>query len=395
MDGSVFVSRRTVVGSLAALGLAAPAILGSSRLARADTVEIGAILPLSGNLRVFGQQARLGLELAVADINHSGGVLGHRIAVDYQDDGGDPQQAVDAAEALVRRDSVLGVTGPITSASRDAIADIMMRSRTPLLYATDYEGGACGEYLFFFNSVPNQSAVPLMRYALDRIADRFFMLGADYVWPHRMFDISAQTVEAAGGQVMDQRFVPLSGLSDYSPLVDDVRRSGAEVLVLALPGSENLTFVDQATQAGLLGHVTICDLGGIATYLHPNRMASEMATYGCVPFVETDAASGVQNFVAGIRRLAGADTVVTSYAMTHYNALNALKLGLEASGEASRDAAAAGMAGLHYQIPTGRSRISPENHHSDLSMFVARTEGGALEVVEALGSLMPDPGCTI
>jgi urea transport system substrate-binding protein len=97
---------------------------------------------------------------------------------------------------------------------------------------------------------------------------------------------------------------------------------------------------------------------------------------------------GVQAFVDRVRRAQGADAVVSAYVMTHHNALIALKAGLERSGEIGREAAVEGMAGLTYQIPTGHSWITGD-HHAALSMYIARTERGAVRVVEPLGLLEP------
>ena len=321
--------------------------------------------------------------------------MGQPVSIDYQDDVGYPQISAMAAETLVGRSDIVAIAGPISSASRDALAGAITRSQTPLLYATDYEGGACDDYFFFFNSVPNQSAVPLMQYAVNTISDTIFMLGADYVWPRRMFEVSTQAVQSAGGRVVDQRFVPFDGQPDYSDLVREVSASGAGLLVLALPGADHLAFVNQAAEDGLLGHVTVCNLGGIATYYHPGESGAATAAYGCEPFIETDPAAGVQDFVAGVRQNSDAETVVTSYAMTHYNAVNALKSALEVSGEISREAAVAGLAGLEYETPTGPSQIDAATHHSTLSVFIARTGQGALQIVEPLGAIAPQPGCTL
>ena len=37
----------------------------------------------------------------------------------------------------------------------DAIVPVLARHKTPLLYATNYEGGKCNRYMFSFNTVPN------------------------------------------------------------------------------------------------------------------------------------------------------------------------------------------------------------------------------------------------
>ena len=115
--------------------------------------------------------------------------------------------------------------------------------------------------------------------------------------------------------------------------------------------------------------------------------------YACVPFVASDPALGVQDFVGRIRAMHGQDTVVSFYVMTHYDALMALKAGLEKAGEVSREAAVDGMAGLSYEVPTGSSTITAGDHHSALNMYISKTVGGEITVVEPLGLIEPAEQC--
>ena len=58
---------------------------------------------------------------------------------------------------------VLAVVGPITSQAISTPSSPVLASRkTPLLYATNYEGGKCSRYMFAFNTVPNQEPRPLL-----------------------------------------------------------------------------------------------------------------------------------------------------------------------------------------------------------------------------------------
>src|SRR5499427_10675560 len=64
----------------------------------AQTTTIGVAGPLTGQYASFGQQVRNGAELAAADINAAGGVLGKKITLEYGDDACDPKQARAVAE---------------------------------------------------------------------------------------------------------------------------------------------------------------------------------------------------------------------------------------------------------------------------------------------------------
>jgi branched-chain amino acid transport system substrate-binding protein/urea transport system substrate-binding protein len=154
-----------------------------------------------------------------------------------------------------------------------------------------------------------------------------------------------------------------------------------------------VTFIRQAEEFGLLQKLTVAFLGFTEVYLGAFGEGKGEGMYACVPFVASDPAPGVQDFVRRIRAMHGPDTVVSGYVMTHYDALMALKAGLETSGEISREAAVEGMAGLTYGVPTGPSTIMPEDHHSALNMYISKTAGGKIEVVEPLGLLDPAPQC--
>ena len=79
--------------------------------------------------------------------------------------------------------------------------------------------------------------------------------------------------------------------------------------------------------------------------------------------------------------------------MTHYNALIGLKAGLEKAGEVGRETAIDGMAGLTFPIPTGQATITERDHHCALNMYISKTEGGRIHVVEPLGVIEPAPQC--
>jgi branched-chain amino acid transport system substrate-binding protein len=83
------------------------AVLGGP--ARAD-VLIGMAGPITGKDGWFGEQLQRGAELAVADLNAAGGVLGQQVELTTADDYCDPDQAVAAARKLVS-DGVIFVVG--------------------------------------------------------------------------------------------------------------------------------------------------------------------------------------------------------------------------------------------------------------------------------------------
>ncbi len=99
------------------LGVAAAAVMltiGSQAWA-ADPVTIGLQLPLSGLMGSIGQQALEGAQIAVDDVNKSGGVLGTQLKLIVEDTESSPQAAMDGIHKLVDVDKVPVVLGEISS----------------------------------------------------------------------------------------------------------------------------------------------------------------------------------------------------------------------------------------------------------------------------------------
>jgi branched-chain amino acid transport system substrate-binding protein len=86
--------------SLKLIGLAIGASLALSSAAFAEDITIAVAGPMTGTESAFGRQMKNGVELAVADINAAGGVLGKKLALDIEDDACDPKQARSVAEKI-------------------------------------------------------------------------------------------------------------------------------------------------------------------------------------------------------------------------------------------------------------------------------------------------------
>ncbi len=355
----------------------------------AEPIKIGAVLPFSGGVELYGKQAKLGIDLAAKEINAGGGILGRPVEVIYEDDKTDPAAALDAAHKLIERDGVLAVIGPITSRNLDAIVPVAESLKTPLLYATNYEGGKCSRYMFAFSTVPNQELAQLLPYMNKTAGNTYFMLGADRAWPHNMFAAAEPMIDKLGGHVVGKEFTTGKEI-DFAPLIDRVAASKAKVLLFALKG-DGMNFIPQAYDRELMKNVTVAFLGLSETDLGVFGGKGQNM-YVVVPFVATSGAPAVEAFVAKAKAEAGADATVSNYVMTHYNALMAAKAAIEKAGKLDKEAMIDALAGLTIKTPTGPLTMG-KNHHATMNMFLAKTQGRDLVTVRALGEIAPDPGC--
>jgi urea transport system substrate-binding protein len=355
----------------------------------AQPIRIGAVLPFSGGVELYGRQAKLGIDLAVREINAGGGILGRPLEVIYEDDKTDPAAAQDATRKLIEGDRVLAVVGPITSRNLDAIAPMAAELKTPLFYATNYEGGQCSRYVFSFSTVPNQELAQLLPAMKRTAGNSYYLLGADRIWLHKMFEAAEPVIGKLGGRVVGKEFTT-GNETDFGPMVDRIVASKAKVLLFALKG-DGLNFIPQADDRGLLKTTTIAFLGLSETDLGVFGGKGQNM-FVVVPFVATSGAPDVKAFVAKVRAEAGADATVSNYVMTHYNALISMKAAIEKAGNVDKEAMIDALAGLAIKSPTGPLTMG-KNHHATMNLFLAKTKGRDLVTVRALGAIAPNPGC--
>ena len=102
---------------LTATGLGVAVSVASRRpaLAQSDGVVFGAVLPLTGSSATIGEDQRRGIDLAVAQINAKGGVLGKPLKVVVEDSAGHVQTALNAAKKLVSINGAKVVMGEYSS----------------------------------------------------------------------------------------------------------------------------------------------------------------------------------------------------------------------------------------------------------------------------------------
>jgi branched-chain amino acid transport system substrate-binding protein/urea transport system substrate-binding protein len=374
------------------LALALSASVASPANSSAGTtvpIKIGAVLPFSGGVELYGRQAKLGLDLAVKEINAGGGILGRPLEIIYEDDKTNPDAAANATRKLIERDHVLAVIGPITSRNLNAIKPEIEHAKTPLLYATNYEGGACSRYIFAFSTVPNQELARLLPYMNETFGNTYYLLGANHAWPQKMFQAAEPMISALGGRVVGKEFTT-GNEKDFAPLISRIAATKPKVLLFALKG-DGLNFIAQADDLGLFRSTTVAFLGLSETDL-PVFHGKGQNMFVVVPFVASSDVPAARAFVAKVKAEAGPDTTVSNYVLTHYNTLMAMKAALEKAGKIDKESMIDALEGLAIDSPTGTVTIG-KNHHVTMNLFLAKTQGDSLVTVRALGEIAPEPGC--
>jgi urea transport system substrate-binding protein len=216
------------------------------------THRIGLLTSKSGPGGVYAITAEHMARLAVEEINADGGLAGRTVRLLVGDDATD--EAVGAAEALRLASAGCRVlVACVTSATFQRVEAALAGSGTLLVHPVVNEGGPGHERLFRLGERPSDqlraTVRPLMRATGAR---RWFLVGNDYCWSHGAHASGRREIAARGGGVVGEALRPL-GTREFRPLIDEVARSGAELILSTLVGADEVAFERQSHELGLRG----------------------------------------------------------------------------------------------------------------------------------------------
>ncbi len=130
---------------------------GNQPLEVGGGVPVGAVLALTGNANVYGQDQKIGLELALQHRNGGGGINGHPLKLALEDSGSD-EPGANAAFTLQINRGVLALVGPTLSQQAFSADPIAQRRGVPVVAPSNTATGI-PEIGFFISRVSAQSSV--------------------------------------------------------------------------------------------------------------------------------------------------------------------------------------------------------------------------------------------
>jgi branched-chain amino acid transport system substrate-binding protein len=102
----------------------------------ADTVKVGIILPLTGPQANFGEIEKYSFDLALEEINASGGINGKKLELIMEDDRGRSEVGRSVVEKLITKDKVVMIGGGYSSSVTYAVAGVCQQNKMPFLVNT-------------------------------------------------------------------------------------------------------------------------------------------------------------------------------------------------------------------------------------------------------------------
>lgn len=390
------LTRRELLAAAGTVALTA----GFPSFAQSRPLRIGALISQADAqgqnemIQPYDQQMKLGLELAVAEINRSGGILGRQVELLIEDDDGSPAPGAEAALRMIKGQGAEAIIGGFVTAIRSYLDRTLQRERLniPVMHACQTEGTYCGR-VAHVGSTTVQAITTLLHHAGAESRQRTFHISD---WTPSQRTVSQQLYTMVQGAATGVALVttPVTGNSpgEFGGIVRWARDVNARNLWVSVPRPYAVNVVTQAYAAGLGPSFTYYFLD--FSEWQASQLPDDASVWTSVPFVAGDEAPAVREFVARARKHAsgtGANDLVTHVAFTHYNAVRALKLAMEKAGSTAGDKVMAALDGTALETATGR--LTFNRGYAIMPMFVARATRSGLQVVRRFDSVPSGASC--
>jgi branched-chain amino acid transport system substrate-binding protein len=409
----VITRRRALASGAAALGVAA----GPWRVALGQTKKpyrIGTEQPLTGVAALGGKTAVIGLQMAIDRINRAGGILGRPVELIVGDDESKPDTGRRAVEKLVTEDEidvhVGGYLSNICLACVPVFVEHKVVNMISVCLDTTLTTSKCNRYTFRPYDFAPAQAVAFAPYLVNKIGKKWQIAYADYSWGQSTKDAYVAEIKKNGGEVTGTIGIPLN-TPDMTPFLSKI--SGEfDALFFIFFGPDAIHIINQGYDLGLLKKYKFAGDGAIAVSSQLPALGNKIEGFVGIdryvpvfdpPLDTPQLHAFLDEAVDRFKKAGLAGALPDRYVQSNYEAMNAVKIGIEKSGFQSRadtDKLIAALEGLEMKesddFPQGDKILRKEDHQAFVREIIFEMKGGTYKVHETIPwqkTVVP-PACT-
>lgn len=340
----------------------------------ADTVKVGVIGPFSGPFALQGKNFQAGIEAYMA--LHGKTVGDDTVEVIYRDvPAPDPARSKAIAQELVVSDGVQYLAGFYFTPDALAVTPLLEQANVPMVVMNAATSTIVTKSPLVVRTSFTlwQTSSPMAKVAREKGIGKVFTVVSDYGPGIDAEAAFKTTFEAEGGKVVDSLRIPLS-TTDFSPIMQRVKDSGAEALFAFLPsGPPTLGFMKSFNENGM-------KQAGV-TFLAPGDLTQESdlpaigdAALGALTtFHYAVAHDSAENraFVEAAQKALGNPAELSFPAVGAYDGMHVIYKMIEATG-GKQDAAKAveAVKGLAWESPRGPVEIDGGSRHITQNIYL-------------------------
>lgn len=324
-----------LMGGVCAIALGAG--LAAAPAAAQDTVKIGALMPMTGDLAAYGETSYNGVKLAADQINAAGGVLGNQIEVITGDTQTLPQPAIDAAQRLVNVEGVVGIVGALSSGNTIPVAQTVAATEgvpmiSPASTSPVITGVADNDTLF--RTVPSDAyqGVALADVTMQEGIDTVAVIYVNNDYGEGLANAFGGAYEERGGTVTGS--VPYEqGKASYRGELQQLSGDAQALVLIGYP-ENGATILRQALEEGFFDRFIFTD--GMKAPEVIEQIGAEFlnGSFGTAP--QALAASNPAQLFETFYNESFGELPPKPYIDTSYDAVMLMALAIQAAGSTDR-----------------------------------------------------------
>jgi branched-chain amino acid transport system substrate-binding protein len=226
-------SWRSVLAILSGVALGAFMVTGT--VFAADTIQVGIVLPLTGDQAKFGEIEKQSFDLALEEINKAGGIKGKKLEFLVEDDTGKPDVGRSAAEKLINKDQVVMLGGGYSSSVTAAMAGVAQQNRIPFLINTGSADDITEkrwDYVFRMNQAASEYSSGIESFLTEVVKPQTVVI----LHENSMFGTSSakafrESCEKLGFKVLLTEGYEKGGI-DFKPLLVTVKQRNPDIVYM-------------------------------------------------------------------------------------------------------------------------------------------------------------------
>ena len=411
------VTRRRLIGYGATAGALGASLLvpapWRAAFGQAKPYKIGSLQPLSGAAASGGKTALVGVQMAVDRINASGGINGRPVELIVADDESKPDVGRRKTEKLVVEDNVDvhlgGFLSNICLACMPVFEEAKIVNMISVCLDTTLTTTKCNRYSFRPYDYAPAQAVAFAPYLVNKMGKKWHLAYADYSWGQSTRDAYADEIKKAGGTIVGTTGIPL-GTADMTPFLSKITGDFDGFFGIFF-GKDGITVGNQAYDLGLTKKYKWAGDGAIAESTNlpalGNKIEGFVGINRYIPVFDPplDTPAHKKFFEESLKRLKAIDPsgpLPDRYVQSNFEAMNALKLGMEKSkfqGRQDTMKLIEALEGLEMKegddFPQGDKVLRKEDHQAFIREFIFDVKDGKhriLDVIPKEKTIFP-PAC--
>jgi len=330
----------------------------------AEPYHLGVALGLSGTGAPYCKEAAEGLEIAVNEINAQGGFLGkHRIELFIRDTQTRPDIAQKVANTLLSEKAIRCLIGTYSSACALAIKPLCREARVlhiaPISNSENITKLNPSPYTY--SVVPNTYMMSkavvtgIAAIARDKGWTRYVTIASDYAWGRSSQEIQVNLFGTIAPEItLLADYWPHLGQTRFNSFIVDIMAKKPDFVLGSIAGADNAYWMRDCRDYRLFKEVAYP--GGLVsvTELSTQARSIRRGLYGrCrAPLFAHMDNPRMAKFVLAFK--AKFDRYPSDWAVLLYDAVYALKQGIEKAGRIDTEAVKAAMRGMSIDTTRGR-----------------------------------------